>query len=222
VPSKEIPLFELYDFHNGTNIFKFLFELFIRPLDGPLWFIRNLVVMTVMSPLFYWIIRKSGVVLSIILLLLTQFANSAIVESLLWFSVGISMSVMRVDFLRLCRDMIPWCLMILVFAMMGDILDLSFISGEHRIIGHFSIFKIMLVFGVGYWIIQHRPHLSDYEVINNSTFIIYAYHGAPQCWLLGFILPFFIQLGGGGHNLLLSDRCVNNNRSRLVIKYVNS
>lgn len=198
VPSKEIPLFDHYDFHNETNIFKFLFELFIRPLDGPLWFIRNLVVMTLMSPLFFCIIRKSGLVLSIILLLLTQFVSSAIVESLLWFSVGITMSVMRVDFLRLCRDMTPWCLVIFVFAMIADILDLYFISGEHRIIGHFSIFKIMIVFGVGYWIIQHRPHLLSSKLINNSTFIIYAYHGAPQCWLLGFTLPFFIQIGEKG------------------------
>ena len=142
VPSKEIPLFDLYDFHHETNIFRFLFELFIRPLDGPLWFIRNLVLMTVISPVFFWAVHKSGFVLSITLLLLTQFANSPIVESLLWFTVGITMSVIRVDFLRLCRDTIPWCLLILVFAMIFDILDLSFISGEHRIIGHFSFFKL--------------------------------------------------------------------------------
>ena len=144
VPLDEIPLFELYDFHNEKNSVKFFWELFIRPLDGPLWFIRNLVIMLIMSPIFYWVVRKSGFVLSILLLILTQFANSPIIESLLWFSVGVTMSVMRIDFLRICRDMMSWSFLILVFVMIADI-ALFMDTKEHVIIGYFSIFKIMLV-----------------------------------------------------------------------------
>lgn len=62
----------------------------------------------------------------------------------------------------------------------------------------FVISGFLLFYNVEYWIIQHRPHLLSSKLINNSTFIIYAYHGAPQCWLLGFSLPFFIQIGEKG------------------------
>lgn len=66
---------------------------------------------------------------------------------------------------------------------------------EHFIIGHFSIFKILLVFGIGYWLIELLPNLADIKLMKKSTFIIYAYHGAPQCWLLGIIIHIFYKMG---------------------------
>lgn len=191
---ENIPLFDLYDFQHENNPIKYIFELFIRPIDGPLWFIRNLVVMTFISPLFYYAARKFKLALPICFFVLTQLLNSPIVESLLWYSTGVTLSVMRIDFLRLCRDSIQWSFIILAVVMVVDLTGCYF-TGEHNIIGHFSIFKIMLVLGIGYWIIEQKPAFADFKPLSNSTFVIYAYHGAPLSWLLGVSLPILIRYG---------------------------
>ena len=192
-----IPLYEPFDFHHESSPIKFFYELFVRPIDGPLWFIRNLFVMTLISPVFYWSAHKMGFALPLFLLCLTQFTNSSIVESLLWFSMGVSLSVMRIDFLRLCRKVLPLCFFVLLAGLLIDLVVCSH-TGEHYIIGHFSIFKIMLVFGWGYWMIERHHSWSNCKVLNQSTFVIYAYHGAPLCWFLGVLFPTLINWGMGG------------------------
>ena len=56
----------------------------------------------------------------------------------------------------------------------------------------------MLGFGIGYRIIQKHRTWANNRVLNNSTFVIYAYHGAPQCLLLGLLLPVGLTYGEGG------------------------
>lgn len=197
IDPKNLPLFTIYDVYHEWNPIRLLYEVFVRPLDGPLWFIRNLFAMVIISPLFYWAARKVGLLVPLLLLCTTQFAGNSIIESLLWFSMGVSLSVMRIDFLRLCRDLVRWCGVILAIGCIVDIYVFAN-TGTHSVIGYFTIFKIMLVFALGYWMIQKHRSWANNRILNNSTFMIYAYHGAPQCWLLGLLLPVGLNYGEGG------------------------
>lgn len=48
---------------NSIDFFKafFCFDSGMSPIDGPLWFIRDLFIIFLLSPIFYCILKKSGV-----------------------------------------------------------------------------------------------------------------------------------------------------------------
>ena len=206
ITPQRVVLSEVPDIFSNASPIQFFYVTFIKPIDGPLWFIRNLFVMVILSPVFYWTARRTGLLLPALLLVLTQFAGSSIVESLLWFSVGVSLSVMRIDFLRLCRTWLPVTLSVTLITIAVDILLYPH-TGSH-IVGHFALFKIMAGFGLGYLAIEKHREWADCKVLNQSTFVIYAYHSIPQLLLIGNFLPFLCSLnivGGGVFDLFCSN-----------------
>lgn len=176
-----------------------IFEIFIKPLDGPLWFIRNLFAMVILSPVLYWIIKRTKFLLPLSLLILSSIIHHPIIESFLWFSFGISFAVNKFDFLYFCHK---WLIFVFVFALLSIILDYIFYPQlDVHISRYFSIFKIMTVFGIGYWCVKKFPKISKQAVLNNSSFTIYAYHGIAIVAFLPLLYRLISKIShGGGDN----------------------
>lgn len=167
-------------FSGELSPIQLLVNIFIKPLDGPLWFIRNLFVMVVLSLVLYAIIRRTKYLVPLFFLVLTQVVHSPIVESVLWFTFGMSFAIHRFDFLYFCRKWLNVSIPITLGIFIFD----AILQPDHHIYGHFSIFKIMSVLGIGYWCMQKHREWANNTVLNGSSFTIYAYHG-----LMVLLLP---------------------------------
>lgn len=176
-------------FTKETTFIDFILTVFVRPIDGPLWFIRNLIAMVVLSPVLYFIIKKTSFILPFSLLVLTQFVHSPIIESFLWFSFGISFAVKKIDYLYFCNK---WLFIILSVTILSVVLDYFFISQTNfHITRYFAIFKIMSIFGIAYLCAKRFPSCVNHPILNNSSFTLYAYHGLAVITLLPFIYGVF-------------------------------
>lgn len=183
-------------FADNVSIGKFLCIAYVRPpVDGPLWFIRNLFCMTLAAPLFYYVISKTKFWMPIILLILSQFSLNSFLLSILWFSIGISCAVHKFDFFKFCRMMLPFTSLISLIVLVVDVI--YFKSANQHISDHFYIFRIMLVIGIAYFLVEKKK-VSINKRLNQSTFVVYAYHSIPSQMLIAFLvmhLKTFGQLG---------------------------
>ena len=172
-------------FDGKLAFIQFIVTLFIKPLDGPLWFIRNLFVMVVLSPVLYYIIVRTRYLMPFSLLLFTQVIHSPIIESLLWFSFGISFAINNFDFLYFCRRNLVFSIFVALLSVVFDYFVYS--RTNNHISSYFSIFKIMSVLGIGYLCVEKHRQWASIKVLNESSFTIYAYHG-----LIILLLPPYI------------------------------
>lgn len=201
---KSFLFLEVPDLFNGKlSVLQVLLLVFIRPLDGPLWFVRNLFGMALLSPLLYWIIRKTKFVLPITLFVFSQIWHNPLLESILWFSCGVSFAIWRIDFFYCCRRYLGISLGLVIFTVVLDYILYPQL-GVH-VTRYFSLFKIILVLGTSYYIVEKRPAMANIKVLNEASFVLYAYHGLaimgllPQIYLLmkncgGAIVAYFIAI----------------------------
>lgn len=180
-------------FNGELSPIQLLVNIFIKPLDGPLWFIRNLFIMVVLSPVFYAVIRRTYYLVPFLFLVLTQVVHSPIVESVLWFTFGMSFAIHRFDFLYFCRK---WMIVSISITLGVFLLD-AILQPEHHFYIHFSIFKIMSVLGIGYWCMQKHQSWADNKIINNASFTIYAYHGLMVLFFPPLLLKVLNGVWGG-------------------------
>lgn len=201
---KSFLFLEVPDLFNGKlSVLQVLQFVFIKPLDGPLWFVRNLFVMALLSPLLYWIVRKTKFMLPITLFVFAQIWHNSLLESMLWFSCGVSFAIWKFDFFYCCRSYLSISLALVVFTVILDYILYPQL-GVH-ITRYFSLFKIMLVLGTSYYFVEKRKSLAKIKVLNEASFVLYAYHGLaivgllPQIYLLmkncgGAIFAYFIAI----------------------------
>lgn len=172
----EVP--ELYG--DNTSLSNFLYIAYVRPpVDGPLWFIRNLIVMDLISPILYVIIKKTHFYFPLLLLIATQFNMNSFALSFLWFSFGIACAVHKFDFFHFCRYFFTVNLLISVVAILIDYICYHMI--EYHIADHFYIFRIMAIIGCCYLICERFTNIvGRAKSFAPTTFVIYAYHSVPQ------------------------------------------
>jgi fucose 4-O-acetylase-like acetyltransferase len=196
IGQQNIILSEVPDlFNNSLSLSGLIVNIFIKPLDGPLWFIRNLFVMVVLSPFLYAIIKRTKYLLPLSLLVLTQIVHNPFIESFLWFSFGISFAIHKLDFMYLCHKWLWFSLTIVAGSVLLDFI--LFDQLNMHIAGHFSVFKIMSVFGIVYYLVSKCPTLINNSILNESSFTIYAYHGLAVLILLPILHNLSILMGGG-------------------------
>lgn len=180
-------------FADDVSLGRFLYIAYVRPpVDGPLWFIRNLFCMTLAAPIFYYIIRRTKFWLPILFLLVSQFCLNSFLLSILWFSLGISCSLHRFDFFKFCRVILPFISLICLIVLLVDVV--YFKSTNQHISDHFYIFRVMFVIGMAYFLVEKKK-VSINKSLNQSTFVIYAYHSIPSQLLIAFLATHLISFG---------------------------
>ncbi|MBP5235793.1 MAG: acyltransferase [Bacteroidales bacterium] len=76
------------------------------PLDFPLWYVRSLMVMSLLAPVYYWLIRKAlplFIVFLGVMCLLPWDIECPDASSLIFFGTGACLSLKDVDVLSFCR-----------------------------------------------------------------------------------------------------------------------
>ncbi len=163
------------------------------PVCFQFWFIRDLMVVMLFSPLLYFIV-KYGKTLSIILLGILWTFNLGFdlpgfsISAFFFFSSGAWFSINKHDFTADFRPF-RWSATLLylalafldVWLMTNKMTDYPYIHNIGILAGIAAV-----VFWVSYGIERNR--LRSNEILTQSSFFVYAYHGMPallavKCWV---------------------------------------
>ena len=149
------------------------------PLDVPLWFVRDLMVMLALSPAIYWLTRKGGVVyLGIVglayclgvLCCTPGFSTNA----LFFFSLGAFASIRGIDPVEWSRKNIMWVLPI--FICFWAIASTIVAPGDAQPFENLTfIFGIPTCFWIGSGI-QLSAQKREYSFITGACFFVYCIH----------------------------------------------
>lgn len=169
------------------------------PIHSHLWFLRELIVVSILSPVVYWFIRKTkGYILFLVAI---QYVFNIFPEypgflsvSWFYFMLGASFCIMKWDLLK-CVSSYSKLLIIVFFALFIIVtsnLKILYIQHLYNIIGVFLIWLF-----ISYQIGKNTSDITSHIIKNISklsptSFFIYVSHGfiiAPITRLYCTILP---------------------------------
>ena len=162
------------------------------PLDVPLWFVRDLIVMLALSPAVYWLIRKGGVVyLGIVGLAyclgVLCCAPGFSTNALFFFSLGAFAAIRSIDPVEWSRKNIKWVLPI--FICFWVVASMIVAPGDAQSFENLMfIFGIPVCFWIGGGFMECRTRQSgssatqlsaqkrEYSFITGACFFVYCIH----------------------------------------------
>lgn len=165
------------------------------PINYPLWYLRDLMVTVILSPLIYYLLKHFSSIIIIILGVLYifplwQFPVGINPTAIFFFSLGAFISIRNlVD----TQALISYKKYLLISYVLGVVLEFLYRGGEYYNIIH-HIVVIIGVFAVSSIVINRarsgRLHYN--KVLSDSSFFIFVYHALPLAFIvkvLLYILP---------------------------------
>ena len=173
------------------------------PLLCPLWYIRNLLIMCIISPLLYYIIRYAREVFIVIIALwwMTTYNNAFIPQTILFFSLGAYFSIFDINPLEITiRHRYLFLTLFTIFAF-GDIITHIAIGTPVNLQIHRMslIFNIPTLFLLADWGVQHGY---SSKTLPNSAFIVFCVHYPIVVLLRKFCIGYFSGASDSIHVLL--------------------
>ena len=157
------------------------------PLNLPLWYLRDLILITLFTPLIYWCIKKIKI---FFLIILTLFYISGIwpqipaltSTTVLFFSAGAYLAIYRYNIIATFRKIEFLSYFIAIILLASD----TYYDGYNTPVG-FNLYHLYVIFGViAIFNFASRLLEKKYVRVNknltNSVFFIYACH---TLWLIG-------------------------------------
>ena len=196
----------LYAFFDCTQSWSFSGDVG-QPANIPLWFLRDLMIMMVASPLFYILTKAKKWVTPCVLFLiyccpyhLPHLQNL----SVFWFGMGAWVQMNDIDFVSLSRKAVKWCLPIYAIAAVAHELvrkqgvDLPF----DAIVPMMRICEFTLLIAFTSWVLDHTDKRISPR-LSKSSFFIYLSHIIPT-----------------GILCMLACRAVSSNDILLTVSYL--
>lgn len=147
------------------------------PLLCPLWYIRNLLVMSILSPLIYYIIRyaRELFLIAITIWWMTTFHNAFIPQTILFFSLGAYFSIFNFNPLKIAIDNKTLIFILFFIFAVGDIFSHTAIGTPinlqlHRIS---LILNIPVLLLLADWCVRHGYKS---KFLPNTAFIVFCVH----------------------------------------------
>ena len=176
---------------NGRSIVEYEFIDYVRlfwdrgsfdngnfvPLLCPLWYIRNLLIMSILSPLFYYIIKylREFFLLFIAIWWMTTYNNAFIPQTILFFCLGAYFSILNRNPLEsIIKNKSLFITLFVLFAA-GDIITHVAISTPVNL----QIHRLALIFNIpALFLLANYCVLHGYsnELLPNSAFIVFCVH----------------------------------------------
>lgn len=157
------------------------------PIYGPLWFIRDLIVINIFSPIIYFLIKKIDIIYFIILSLLFLFGIGLLTpgiasSSVLFYSIGSWFAIKKKNFV--C-DYATVSMIIGITALLLLIIDTYLWSKGEQIMTIHRLFILLGSISVPSICgkIIDRRHIKPIKILAESSFFIYVTHR--------FIITFF-------------------------------
>lgn len=174
---------DIVTWFNGIGGIKFLYDTGLGyPANFPLWYIRDLMILTIISPVIFIYIKKFGIV-GLIILYITYFMNwwfnlpGLSLAGLLFFSFGAYFSLHRTDYTLLFRKHKLICLAISCPLVIGMVLT----YGKHNVLwGYierlFTVFGTVSTIGIVASLLE-KGRIAVHPFLSSSSFFVYAAHG---------------------------------------------
>ena len=152
----------------------------LYPLVYSLWFLRDLMIVVVFSPVLHWAIRKFrwGVLVVLFMIYLLIPDNNRfhfLITALLFFSTGAYLSIWQIDMFRAFRPFSRWALVLYPLLC----LFLFFVLGSPKVMHYAKVLSIIVALPLAYnmaaWLLQNtRIKVSSF--LASASFFIYVSH----------------------------------------------
>lgn len=168
------------------------------PINVPLWFIRDLMVVIVFSPLFYFSIKKFSKAIIIILGFLwisnIWFKITGLsIDAFFFFSLGTYFSIKKRNFISLKQPYSQLYILLYIVIIVTELLNYQISFMEDFILGY--IHRIGILLGIlsaitisAYFISKDKWKSSS--LLTKSTFFLYAYHILPLTFVIKLSLKY--------------------------------
>lgn len=169
------------------------------PVDGPLYFIRNLIIMCVLSPIIYWIIKRVGFMFVVFLLLFWIIQNIFILEpwgsmskAVTFFTLGSYIGIKKPN-IRFVWNRGNVFVSIFLIISVVDSLLYSGVICEKGLVNEY-LYKVIVTLGVVvcFYIASMVKNIR-YTKFNNTVFFIYASHLITLTYLYPVIKHLYLQ-----------------------------
>lgn len=195
-----------WDYKDGGNLINiFGWHVPIAfPIDGPLWFVRDLILMCIISPLVYGIIKHGkiiGVSVLVLLYIFSIWPNTIflmLANSLCFFSLGAYFSILKKKMYN-TNLALPFFLLWLASVVLVYVLHFPPVI-NNVMVRACNVFGVFAVINLATYIVSNY-HCSWPKILLESVFFVYAAHTIYVNGFVGaYILPVLIP---GDHFLLL-------------------
>lgn len=147
------------------------------PILCPLWYIRNLIIMSILSPLFYHIIKylREVFLLFIAIWWMTTYNNAFIPQTILFFCLGAYFSILDKNPLETVIKNKSLFLTLFALFAAGDIITHVAINTPVNLQVHrlALLFNIPALFLLADYCVQHKY---SNDLLPNSAFIVFCVH----------------------------------------------
>jgi len=173
-----------YDYHHSREIRNWLGQSFLLawPYNIPLWFLRELMVMSLLSPFIFYTIRKTGLFI-IGILFFAYISNIWItipgfnIKAVFYFSLGAYFALNKINLILFAQRykmiFIPLFLLLLIIAVLYN--------GDNTDVGNMvqPFFLFFSVFAAFYLVSKcvSKHNIKPNKFLISNCFVIYVAHG---------------------------------------------
>ena len=152
------------------------------PIDFPLWYVRDLILLVVFSPAIYWLIKKLKIVfiaiMGVVWLLNLQMQigiPSLSGQSLFFFPLGAYFAITGIDFVEK-STYVWWAIPVFFILAVAEVL-LS--MGPYRIYLPKATIVVgcIAVFRGAYLLLERKHFKTNNNFLSNASFFVFAFHG---------------------------------------------
>lgn len=162
------------------------------PLNGPLWFVRDLIILAICSPLYYFLVKRLG--LAWLVLTFVAYVTRVWIPyegvgivGVFYFSVG---AYLRIKGKGLVTAFFERRIMyyISTLIMLGGVVicDLHF-AEYHKYVSHLFTFLGSIACICAIASMYNHNYLRDYRLLSGASFMIFALHGVCLLSIVGSI-----------------------------------
>lgn len=160
---------------------KGLWHILTDPLNAVLWFLRDLIVLVVISPFIYFVLKKIKWQIFILLFIFGMIVDSSFVGSFFWFSLGgffCLSNLSIIQFAEKVRTVVLWGFVIfglLKLVLYNDNVAEGVLANLNLIISQSSV--LCGVFLIFYISTTHACKKIEFPIcISSGSFLIYVLH----------------------------------------------
>lgn len=173
------------------------------PILCPLWYIRNLIIMSILSPIFYYLIKylREPFLLFVAIWWLMTPRNAFIPQTVFFFCIGAYFSILNVNPLKvIIEKRILFTTLFIIFGLF-DILSHVLVSTPINLHIHrlSLICNIPILFIIADFCMRHGFH---HDFLPKSAFIVFCVHYPIVVLLRKICISTFYNANDGIHILL--------------------
>lgn len=162
------------------------------PLNGPLWFVRDLIILAISSPIYYYLVKKLG--LGWLLITFIAYVTRVWIPyeglgivGIFYFSVGAYLRIKGKGLISTFYERRKLYYLSAFIMLVGVVIcDLHF-EEYHKYVSHLFTFLGSIACICVIASLYNHNRISDYKALSGASFMIFALHGVCLLSIVGSI-----------------------------------